>query len=152
MTIAISAGLLMTAAVYLFLRRDMLRVTLGFVFLGHASVIILMASGGVFRRGEPFGSGSTTAADPLPQAFVLTAIVIAFSITVFMLVLTVTERRDDKVESTKEIHEDPELFEEGQEIQPEQLAAVRTARAEHPDRSPTEDERTAGFYDEEVKR
>lgn len=36
MTIAISAGLLMTAAVYLMLRRDMLRVTLGFVFLGHA--------------------------------------------------------------------------------------------------------------------
>ncbi|BAC17037.1 putative monovalent cation/H+ antiporter subunit C [Corynebacterium efficiens YS-314] len=149
MTIAISAGLLMTAAVYLMLRRDMLRVTLGFVFLGHTSVIILMASGGVFRRDEPFGSGSTTAADPLPQAFVLTAIVIAFSITVFMLVLTVTGRRDDAVESSKDIRSNPELFEEGQEIPAGQLDMVRASRAEHRHRPPTEDERTVGFVDKE---
>lgn len=152
MTIAISAGLLMTAAVYLFLRRDMLRVTLGFVFLGHVSVIVLMATGGVFRRDEPFGSGSETAADPLPQAFVLTAIVIAFSITVFMLVLTVTGRRDDKIESTAEVRRNPEFYEEGQEIRPEQLAAVREARSRHPEQPPTEDERTAGVTDEEDGR
>lgn len=149
MTIAISAGLLMTAAVYLMLRRDMLRVTLGFVFLGHASVIILMASGGVFRRDEPFGSGSTSAADPLPQAFVLTAIVIAFSITVFMLVLTVTGRRDDEVESSEDIRNNPELYEEGQEIRPEQLDMVRASRAGHMHLPPTEDERTAGFTEKE---
>lgn len=129
MTIAISAGLLMAAAVYLFLRRDMLRVTLGFVFLGHTAVLILMSTGGLFRRDEPFGTGSTTAADPLPQAFVLTAIVISFSITVFMLVLTVTGRKDDKTDSTAELRADPEPFEEGQDIQPAQLAAVRAIRA-----------------------
>lgn len=116
MTIAIAAGLLMTAAVYLFLRRDMLRVTLGFVFLGHTAVLTLMATGGTFRRDEPFGSGSETAADPLPQAFVLTAIVIAFSITVFMLVLTVTAHKDDRIDDTAELRADPEPFEEGQEV------------------------------------
>lgn len=118
MTIAISAGLLMTAAVYLFLRKDMLRVTLGFVFLGHAAVLTLMATGGTFRRVEPFGVGSTTAADPLPQAFVLTAIVIAFSITVFMLALTVTGKKDDEIESSAEIRANPEPHEQGQEIMP----------------------------------
>lgn len=126
MTIALSAGLLMTAAVYLFLRRDMLRVTLGFVFLGHTAVLILMSTAGVFRRDEPFGTGSTTAADPLPQAFVLTAIVIAFSITVFMLVLTVTGRRDDKTDSTAELAAEPDLVEDGQDFPPEQLSAART--------------------------
>lgn len=118
MTVAISAGLLMTAAVYLFLRKDMLRVTLGFVFLGHAAVLTLMATGGTFRRDEPFGTGSETAADPLPQAFVLTAIVIAFSITVFMLALTVTGHKDDRIDSTAEIRANPEPYEEGQEIWP----------------------------------
>lgn len=128
MTIALSAGLLMTAAVYLFLRRDMLRVTLGFVFLGHTSVLILMATAGVFRRDEPFGTGSATAADPLPQAFVLTAIVIAFSITVFMLVLTITGRKDDKTDSTAELAAEPDLVEDGQDFPPEQLIAARTLR------------------------
>jgi multicomponent Na+:H+ antiporter subunit C len=69
------------------------------VLLGHAINLILMAAGGTARRNAPFGTSTDTSsmADPLPQAFALTAIVIAFSITIFMLVLAVTGRKDDDV-------------------------------------------------------
>ncbi len=106
MTLALTAGLLVAGAVYLFSRREMLRVILGFVLLGHAANLVLLAAGGTSRRGEPFGTpedlGAT--ADPLPQAFVLTAIVIAFSITIVMLVLAITGRHgDDDVTTTTEV-------------------------------------------------
>ncbi|RKT33555.1 multisubunit sodium/proton antiporter MrpC subunit [Microbacterium sp. AG1240] len=97
MTLALTAGILVAGAVYLFLQREMLRVVLGFILLGNAANLVLMAAGGTARRGEPFGTPGSTAdiADPLPQAFVLTAIVIAFSITIFLLVLAVTGGDDD---------------------------------------------------------
>jgi len=97
MTVALVSGVLVAGAVYLFMQREMLRVILGFVLLGHAANLVLMAAGGTARRGEPFGTPAdpSTVADPLPQAFVLTAIVIAFSITIFMLVLSVTGTDSD---------------------------------------------------------
>lgn len=97
MTLALAAGALVAGAVYLFSRREMLRMILGFVLLTHAANLIIIASGGTDRRTEPLGPDLDPAvvADPLPQAFVLTAIVIAFSITIVMLVLAVTGRGDD---------------------------------------------------------
>lgn len=97
MALALTAGLLIAGAVYLFLQREMLRVILGFVLLSHGVNLILMAAGGTQGRTEPFGTATDTSdlADPLPQAFVLTAIVIAFSITIYLLVLAVTGRGDD---------------------------------------------------------
>lgn len=98
MTLSITVALLTAGAVYLFTKREMLRVILGFVLLGHAGNLVLFAAGGTDRRNEPFSPSvdPTAMADPLPQAFVLTAIVIAFSITVFMLVLAVTGDHDDE--------------------------------------------------------
>lgn len=97
MSIAITAGVLAAGAVYLLMAREMLRIILGFILLGHAANLVFMAAGGSSRRTAPFGAPGdlTTIADPLPQAFVLTAIVIAFSITIFMLVLAVTGGSDD---------------------------------------------------------
>lgn len=111
MTLPIVVGLLMAGAVYLLLQREMLRIILGFVLLGHAANLILIAAGGTSRREAPFGSPEdhSVIADPLPQAFVLTAIVIAFSITIFMLVLSVTgATRDDTRDGA--IDDDPDPF------------------------------------------
>lgn len=108
MTVAITAGLLVFGAVYLMMKREMLRVILGFILLGHAGNIVLMAAGGASRRGLPYGAPEdlSTVADPLPQAFVLTAIVIAFSITIVMLVLAVTGNDDDDTAATaREVQE-----------------------------------------------
>lgn len=97
MTLAITVAVLTAGAVYLFSKREMLRVILGFVLLGHAGNLVLLAAGGTDRRSEPFNPSADPGgfADPLPQAFVLTAIVIAFSITVFMLILAVTGEKAD---------------------------------------------------------
>jgi multicomponent Na+:H+ antiporter subunit C len=113
MTLAISAGILVAGAIYLLLQRSMLRIVLGFVLLGHAVNLVLMASGGTDRRVEPIGSDSDPAvtADPLPQAFVLTAIVIAFSITIYMLVLAVAGRRTDDTGDDELTDVDPDSSE-----------------------------------------
>ncbi len=97
MTLALSAGLLVAGGVYLMLRRDMLRISVGFMLLSHGVNLIIMAAGGTAWRDEPFGAhtDTATAADPLPQAFVLTAIVISFSISVFMLVTAAVGKKDD---------------------------------------------------------
>ena len=97
MTLAISVGVLMAGFVFLVLQRGMFRIVLGFVLLSHAAHLTLMAAGGTSRRDAPLVSGPDPAetADALPQAFVLTAIVIAFAITIYLLVLAVTGGDDD---------------------------------------------------------
>ncbi|SHN78651.1 multisubunit sodium/proton antiporter, MrpC subunit (TC 2.A.63.1) [Geodermatophilus obscurus] len=89
MTAAVAVGVLVAGGVYLVLQRNLVRVVLGFVLLGHAVNVLVLAAGGMDRRGLPLiGQGDpATAADPLPQAFVLTAIVITFGITVYLLAL-----------------------------------------------------------------
>jgi multicomponent Na+:H+ antiporter subunit C len=78
----------------------MIRIILGFVLLTHAVNLLIIAAGGVARRDAPFVGGDISqAADPLPQAFVLTAIVIAFAITVVLATLAVVGRGDDDTES-----------------------------------------------------
>lgn len=97
MTLAITIGVLVSGAVFLMLQRGMVRIILGFVLLGHAANLLLMSSGGTYLRAQPL-LGYTPAdevSDPLPQAFVLTAIVISFSITIYMLTLAATGRDDD---------------------------------------------------------
>ncbi|MCZ2822251.1 sodium:proton antiporter [Modestobacter sp. VKM Ac-2977] len=89
MTAALVVGLLVASGVFLLLRRGLLRVVLGFVLLGHAVNVLLVSAGGMQRRGVPLlgEAEADVAADPLPQAFVLTAVVITFGITVYMLAL-----------------------------------------------------------------
>ncbi|ADB75546.1 sodium:proton antiporter [Geodermatophilus obscurus] len=89
MTAAIAVGLLVAGGVYLVLQRGLVRVVIGFILLGHAVNVLVLSAGGMARRGLPLiGQGDPDqAADPLPQAFVLTAIVITFGITVYLLAL-----------------------------------------------------------------
>ena len=98
MTAAIAVGALVAAGVFLILRRGLVRVAFGLILLGHAVNILLLAAGGLGRRRAPLiepGAAATTA-DPLPQAFVLTAIVISFGTTVYLLGLARAERRGDR--------------------------------------------------------
>ncbi|GAA4739067.1 cation:proton antiporter subunit C [Modestobacter marinus] len=97
MSAAVLIGVLVAGGVWLVLQRGPLPVVFGFVLLGHAVNVLLLAAGGTDRRGAPFaGRGApATTADPLPQAFVLTAIVIAFGITVYLLGLVRAERPDE---------------------------------------------------------
>ncbi|SCX39775.1 multicomponent Na+:H+ antiporter subunit C [Klenkia marina] len=85
MTAAVAVGLLVAGGSYLVLQRGLLRVVLGFVLLGHAMVVLVLAAGGDRGGFALPGNGGGEPADPLPQAFVLTAVVIAFAVTVYLL-------------------------------------------------------------------
>lgn len=91
--LACLAGVLAAAGVYLMLRRDLLRMIFGLVLLSNAVNLLVFGMGRVARVAPPLvpeGAAAPTAAyaNPLPQALVLTAIVIGFGLTAFALVLT----------------------------------------------------------------
>lgn len=135
MTLALTVAILTAGAVYLFTKREMLRIILGFVLIGHAGNLILFAAGGTDRRVAPFhpSADPSTMADPLPQAFVLTAIVIAFSITVFMLVLAVTgDDSDETAEKVEELDVAAESASDGVRRLKSKSAARKTTEQERP--------------------
>ncbi|MGJ3509068.1 sodium:proton antiporter [Enemella sp. A6] len=94
---AIGVGILVGVGVAMILRRGLMRVIVGFVLLSHGVNLLIITAGGIDRRAAALGADldPNTVADPLPQAFVLTAIVIAFAITVLLLVLAITGEGDD---------------------------------------------------------
>ena len=103
MTAAAIVGILAAAGTYLVLQRGLVRVALGFVLLSHAANVLLIAAGGLGRRGVPIEGAPGPAADPLPQAFTLTAIVIGFGMTAFLLALAYRaglELGDDDLEGS----------------------------------------------------
>jgi len=86
--ITILVGVLVTVAVYLLLSRSLIRVILGTAVLSHAVHLLLMVMGGLKQGSVPLlGENADSYTDALPQALILTAIVISFAVTAFLLVL-----------------------------------------------------------------
>ncbi|WP_046470034.1 sodium:proton antiporter [Allosalinactinospora lopnorensis] len=103
MTAAILAGVLVAGGVYLVLQRGLIRMAFGVILLGHAANVVLLAAGGLYRREAALIdqiAAVQAAADPLPQAFVLTAIVITFGVTVYLVALAGSGSGDDTEETT----------------------------------------------------
>ncbi|MFK5634479.1 MULTISPECIES: cation:proton antiporter subunit C [unclassified Ornithinimicrobium] len=97
MIIPLSIAVLVTGGVYLLLQRGMVRIIFGLALLSHAANLLLLLGGVSAWRGEPLPDrvDPSLATDPLPHAFVLTAIVIAFAVTVLMLAMAVIGHSDD---------------------------------------------------------
>lgn len=86
--VATAIGLLTAAGVYLLLRGRTFPVVLGLALLSYAINVYLFAMGRLVVNLPPIISDEATAyTDPLPQALVLTAIVIAFGMTALVVVL-----------------------------------------------------------------
>jgi len=88
--LAILTGILYTAGAYMILRRSILKFIIGIIFLSNATNLLVFISAGIIAGSPVFVQHSTNKnplADPLPQALVLTAIVIGFGIVVFTLAL-----------------------------------------------------------------
>jgi len=101
LTLAILVGSLFAAGTALVMGRGQLRLILGLGLLSHGVNLLLFGSGPLVRGAVPiFASkenyaaelATKTFADPLPQALILTAIVISFGVTAFLVVLV--SRRD----------------------------------------------------------
>lgn len=88
--IASAIGLLVTAGVYLLLRARTFPVVLGLTLLSYSVNLFLVVMGRLTPGAPPLIVGQAERyADPLPQALVLTAIVIGFGMTAFIVVLSV---------------------------------------------------------------
>jgi multicomponent K+:H+ antiporter subunit C len=93
--ISILIGLMTASAVYLLLRARIFPVVLGLSLLGYAVNIFLFVSGRLQLNSAPLVEhGLAQLPDPLPQALVLTAIVIGFGMTAFLVVLALRALRD----------------------------------------------------------
>ncbi len=90
--LAIVIGCLYAAGVYMMLRRSLFKLVLGLVLLSHGANLLIFTAAGLTRAQPPIVPAGSTApvvptADPLPQALILTAIVISFGVLAFALVL-----------------------------------------------------------------
>lgn len=100
--VASAIGLMTALGVYLVLRRHSFPVIVGTVFLSYAVNLFLFATGRLAIDRPPIiAPGVDTYTDPLPQALVLTAIVISFGMTALIVVLALRaflETGSDRVE------------------------------------------------------
>ena len=88
--IAILIGLLYSTGVYLILRRSIVKFIIGIILMSNATNLLVFLSAGILPGSPAFSDGNVDKmmqADPLPQALVLTAIVIGFGIVAFTLAL-----------------------------------------------------------------
>jgi multicomponent Na+:H+ antiporter subunit C len=90
--LAFVIGGLYAAGLFLMLRRSMVKLIIGLALLGHATNLLIFTLGGLVRGNAPIiGETAQTLpvpfADPVPQALILTAIVIGFGVQAFALVL-----------------------------------------------------------------
>ncbi|MBE0643397.1 MAG: Na+/H+ antiporter subunit C [Bacteroidetes bacterium] len=102
---AILSGVLFAGGVWLILRRSLMRIVLGLILLSHAANLVIFSSDSTRQASPPIvqeGAQVLQApqADPLPQALILTAIVIGFGIFAFFIVLI---KRTHKEAGTDEI-------------------------------------------------
>ncbi|KUP05349.1 monovalent cation/H+ antiporter subunit C [Bacillus coahuilensis m2-6] len=85
---SIVIGILFMSAVYLMLSKSLLRIIIGTGLLSHGAHLLLITMGGLKDGAAPLlGEHAKDYVDPLPQALILTAIVISFGVTSFFLVL-----------------------------------------------------------------
>lgn len=90
--LAIVVGGLYAAGLYMMMRRSIVKLIIGLALLSHAANLLIFTAGGLTREHPPLipeGKKVPTepVADPLPQALILTAIVISFGVLAFSLVL-----------------------------------------------------------------
>lgn len=103
--LVVTVGVLYSCGIYLLLQRNLSRIVIGLAVLAHGANLLLLMAGG--RAGQaPIVEGRAAAfADPLPQALALTAIVISFGVSAYLLTLAYRSwliNGTDKVEDDRE--------------------------------------------------
>lgn len=114
--LALVIGALYSIGIYMVLRRSIVKLVIGFILLSHASNLLIFTVGRLKKGEAPIipedaEAITHTVADPVPQALILTAIVISFGLTAFTLVLvkrvyqSVATNDVDKLTLTDDINE-----------------------------------------------
>jgi multicomponent Na+:H+ antiporter subunit C len=102
---AILAGLFLAAGLYLLLSRAVLRMLLGIVLLGNGVNLLILVAGRLQHTAPPILSATGIGSDgglanPLPQALILTAIVIGFALFAYLAVLVLRAYRSFDADNT----------------------------------------------------
>jgi multicomponent Na+:H+ antiporter subunit C len=141
-------GGLYAAGAYLLMDRSLTRVLLGFLLVSNATVVLLLSSGG--PAGDPPFVGAADparTADPLPQALVLTAIVITAAVTAFLL--SVVHRSWQLVRREAVQRDDEDRRVARRELDPDDADPGSLAPE---DRAPGSEDRRRGHRDADVER
>ncbi|MDF2855025.1 MAG: Na(+)/H(+) antiporter subunit [Neobacillus sp.] len=101
---SILVGILFAIGIYLILTKSLLRIILGTSILGHGVNLLIITMGGLKKGGPPLlGIKDLTYADSLPQALLLTAIVINFATTALFLVLSYRAYKEIGTDDTEQL-------------------------------------------------
>jgi len=105
--LAIMIGVLYAAGIYMILRRSLVKLILGIIILGNGANLLIFLLGRITKGKPPIIPGELKVfaeayADPIPQALILTAIVISFGLQSFAIILI---KRAYKVVKTDDLDE-----------------------------------------------
>lgn len=105
--ISILAGILFTTGIYNILQKQLLRIVIGTGLISHGAHLFILTMGEL-KRGQPpiLEDGITAYTDPLPQALILTSIVISFGVTSLLLVLAYRTANENKTDNMDELRGD----------------------------------------------
>ncbi|MDP4029970.1 MAG: Na+/H+ antiporter subunit C [Gallionella sp.] len=104
--VSIAIGILTACGIFLMLRARTFSLVLGLTLLSYAVNLFLFASGRLQMDAPPLIRDGASYADPLPQALVLTAIVIGFGMTAYLVMLALralSESGDDHVDAKEKL-------------------------------------------------
>jgi multicomponent Na+:H+ antiporter subunit C len=105
LVMVIVVAVLYGAGAYLLLQRNLSRIVIGLGLLAHGANLLLLLAGGRAGKAPLVDSNAAEYSDPLPQALALTAIVITFGVSAFLLAMAYrswTLTRSDEVEDDVE--------------------------------------------------
>lgn len=103
-------GVLFAVGTYLILTRSILRIILGTGLLSHGAHLLILTMGGLKTGAPPLlGEQAAVYTDPLPQALILTAIVISFGVTGFFFVLAYRAYNELGTDDMNELRGDDHL-------------------------------------------
>ena len=102
--ILILAGILIAVAVYNLLQKQLLRIIIGTVLISHGAHLFILTMGKL-KLGQPpiLEESISNYTDPLPQALILTSIVISFGITSLLLVLAYRTANENKTDNMDQL-------------------------------------------------
>ncbi len=105
---ALLIGALFAVATWLILQRSFVRILFGFIVISNAANLVVLAmSGRPDGRAAPIvGTDAGPLVDPLPQALVLTAIVIGFGVTAYLVMLLYRLFLDQKTTTVSDMYRD----------------------------------------------
>jgi len=113
---AILIGLLFSVATFLILQKSFVRILFGFIILSNAAnLFVLSMSGSPDGKSGPVVLGQGPMVDPLPQALVLTAIVIGFGVTAYLVILLYRIFLDHNTTNVDELYAEDAFNEAGAE-------------------------------------